>query len=198
MLAQTLFEQTFRALHDRPPHLLRRRDRGFKVKFVGEASDDYGGPYREAVTNCCAELQSRGSPLLLLSPNGQADLGNNRASWCVRPQASSPLALQQFFFLGQLMACALLQTQMVLDLELCPHVWKRLAGVQLDESDLISFDEASAKSLRWIKHCDATDGIDEDSFGDIIFDCFEVRRSDATAPVPRPRLARTSPASPLR
>ena len=31
---------------------LVRRDRAFKVKFAGEAADDYGGPYREVFTPC--------------------------------------------------------------------------------------------------------------------------------------------------
>ena len=31
---------------------LVRRDRAFKVKFAGEAADDYGGPYREGFTPC--------------------------------------------------------------------------------------------------------------------------------------------------
>ena len=43
--------------------------------------------------------------------------------------AASAAALRQFHFLGKLMGCALLQSQMVLDLELAPHVWKRLAGI---------------------------------------------------------------------
>ena len=33
---------------------LRRRERSFKVKFTGEAADDYGGPYREARPRCDA------------------------------------------------------------------------------------------------------------------------------------------------
>ena len=56
----------------------------------------------------------------------------------------------------------------MLDLELCPHVWKRLAGTQLDEADLASFDEAHANSLRWIRTCDVTDHIDEVPFRDTI------------------------------
>ena len=68
----------------------------------------------------------------------------------------------------------------MLDLELCPHVWKRLAGVQLDEADLAAFDEAQANSIRWMRSCDVTDGIDEDSFGDIIFDNFEATLSDGS------------------
>ena len=68
----------------------------------------------------------------------------------------------------------------VLDLELCPHVWKRLAGVQLDEADLVTFDEAHANSIRWMRSCDVTDGIDEDAFGEIIFDNFEATLSDGS------------------
>ena len=37
----------------------------------------------------------------------------NQGSWCLRPGATAPEQLQQCFFLGQLMGCALLQTQMV-------------------------------------------------------------------------------------
>ena len=50
------------------PQVIRRRDRAFKVKFTGEGSDDYGGPYREAITNACAELQSAASGLFVRAP----------------------------------------------------------------------------------------------------------------------------------
>ena len=110
----------FSQLHKLEPLLLRRRDRAFKVKFVGEASDDYGGPYREAITNVCSELQSAASPLFILCPNGQHGLGSNRASYTVRPSASGEEALQHFFFMGKLIGCALLEAELALDLELCP------------------------------------------------------------------------------
>lgn len=58
---------------------LRRRDKAFKVKFVGEAADDYGGPYREVFTAVCSELQNAAVlPLFLQTPNGQHSLGTNR------------------------------------------------------------------------------------------------------------------------
>ena len=46
-----MFLQLYEQLDSVDPNLIRRRDRGFKVKFTGEASDDYGGPYREALTD---------------------------------------------------------------------------------------------------------------------------------------------------
>ena len=103
---------------------MRRRDRGFRVKFVGEAGDDYGGLYREAFTNLCAELQADSSELLQRCPNGQHSLGSNRSSFLARPSASSPRALDGWRMLGLLLGCALLQRDTVLDLELCGHVWK--------------------------------------------------------------------------
>ena len=123
------------------------------MRFVGEAADDYGGPYREAVTDVCAELQAASSALLLLCPNGKHGLGDNRSAFVPRPAAASAAELRQFHFLGKLMGCALLQSQMVLDLELAPHVWKRLAGITaLDAADLSAFDAGQASSLASLRH----------------------------------------------
>lgn len=105
------------------------RDAGFKVKFVGESSDDHGGPYREALTYICGELQSDASKLFVLCPNGKHNLGLNRSSFTIRPSAESSDHLKRFAFFGKLMGCALLQKQASLDLELCPNVWKRLVSV---------------------------------------------------------------------
>ena len=74
-----------------------------QVKFVGEASDDYGGPYREAFTNMCAELQCGSSSLFVLTPNGQEGQGDNRSAYTLRPSACGPRELSQFAFLGKLM-----------------------------------------------------------------------------------------------
>ena len=130
-----------------------------KVKFVGEASDDYGGPYREALTNICAELQSDVGGLLVLCPNGQHSIGSNRSSYTIKP-SSADTHLAEFAFLGKLMGCAMLQNQANLDLELCSHVWKRLVSWHLDPTDLASFDEAQYTSLQKLRHIDVTDGVD--------------------------------------
>ena len=158
---------------------MRRRDRGFRVKFVGEAGDDYGGLYREAFTNLCAELQADSSELLQRCPNGQHSLGSNRSSFLARPSASSPRALDGWRMLGLLLGCALLQRDTVLDLELCEHVWKVLVGSPLDEADLAGFDDAAANSLRSLRHIDR-EGVDAALFGDLFFNCFEVELSDGS------------------
>ncbi|KAL3894215.1 MAG: hypothetical protein SGPRY_013867, partial [Prymnesium sp.] len=152
----------------------------FKVKFVGEASDDHGGPYREALTNSCTELQSDASPLFVLCPNGKHGLGLNRSSYLIRPSATDESHLAQFAFFGKLMGCALLQKQASLDLELCSHFWKTLVSTDLDASDLREFDDAEYNSLQRLRYIDVTDGIDADLFGDLFFNTFEVTLSDGT------------------
>ena len=73
---------------------LVRRDRAFKVKFAGEAADDYGGPYREVFTRLCSELENEAVlPLLMPTPNGQQGLGSNRDRFVVQLTLALSLAL---------------------------------------------------------------------------------------------------------
>ena len=174
---KTLFEQAFRELHHLAPKVLRRRDRAFKVRFIGEGADDYGGVFREAITNMCAELQSDSSLLFILTPNGKFGNGDNRSAYTIRPSATTSDALAQFAFLGKIMGCAFLQKELTLDFELSGHVWKRIAGLELSDTDLASFDESALTSMRRLVHID-DDGIDEDTFGDLFFETFETSLSD--------------------
>jgi len=178
---KTLWTQAYAQLHDFDVKKLRRRDRAFKIKFLGEGSDDYGGPFREALTNMCAELQHhppRHEPaLFILTPNGQSGTGNNRSAYTVHPQVKSKLG--EFAFFGKLLGCSLLQRELNLDLELSDHVWKRLAGEDLSDLDLASYDESMFTSMRRLKHIDQ-DGIDEDLFGDLFFETFETTLSDGS------------------
>jgi len=175
----TLFEQLFGQLKDTPRIKLRRRDRAFRVKFIGESSDDHGGPYREVLTVACAELQSEASELLVLCPNGQHALGSNRSSYLLRPASTSPAMLERFAFLGLLTGCSLVQSEAILDLELCEHVWKRLVGCDLDELDLAAFDQSTASSLAQLRHIDEQ-GIDAEMFGELFFNTFEAQLSDGS------------------
>lgn len=61
----------------------------FAVQFVGEAAIDVGGPYREAISQICTELQSTALPLLIPSPNQKNDSGQFREKWVLNPSANS-------------------------------------------------------------------------------------------------------------
>ena len=175
---KTLFRQLFTQLHTLDPKLLRRRDRAFKVRFTGEAADDYGGPFREAITNLCGELQCAASELFILTPNGQQGSGNNRSAFTIRPSVARH-HLAEFAFFGKILGCAMLQRELVLDLDLSEHVWKRLAHEALTDFDLASFDAAALSSLRQLRNIEEQ-GVDEETFKDIFFETFEATLSDGS------------------
>jgi hypothetical protein len=71
----SVFSQAFRVLHHLAPATLRRTDRLYSTKFMGEHAQDAGGPYRETFASYCAELQSSALPLMLRTPNGRHAVG---------------------------------------------------------------------------------------------------------------------------
>lgn len=47
------------------------------------------GPYREAISQMCTELQSAALPLLIPSPNQKNDSGQFREKWVLNPSANT-------------------------------------------------------------------------------------------------------------
>ena len=70
----------------------------FSVQFVGEAAIDVGGPYREAISQMCTELQSGALPLLIPSPNQKNDSGQFREKWVLNPGANTLIHMVHIFF----------------------------------------------------------------------------------------------------
>lgn len=99
----------------------------WNVQFAGEGSIDVGGPFRESVSNLCADLMSTNTDLFLLCPNGSSSVGLNRSSFVPSPSAASTAQLAQLEFVGQLMGIAL-RTRLPLALDLPSTVWKSLLG----------------------------------------------------------------------
>lgn len=118
----SVFSQAFRAIHQMPPRVLRRTDRLYSTKFLGEHAQDAGGPYRESFDNYCQELQSPVLPLLLRTPNGRHAAGYNREKFILHPNATSSTQLSMLSFLGKLMGIAI-RSKEFLALNIAPFVW---------------------------------------------------------------------------
>jgi hypothetical protein len=118
----TVYSQAFRVLHAMPPATLRRAERLYSTKFIGEHAQDAGGPYRESFGMYAQELQSAALPLLLRSPNQIQDVGLCRDAWILNPQAVSSTHLEMFAFLGKLMGIAL-RSKEFLALNIAPIIW---------------------------------------------------------------------------
>jgi hypothetical protein len=177
--AGTLFVQLVDQLGHVKPRALLRHDKAFKANFSGEAADDHGGPYREAIAAICAELQSEALPLFLRSPNGVNGVGECRDAFVPNPSATSPLEMEWYYFVGRLLALSLRQRETQLGLSLPSVVWKQLVAEPLDSSDLAAFDAMCKQSLDKLRRI-ADEGVDAEMFADVIFETFTTQLSDGT------------------
>ncbi|KNC52457.1 HECT domain containing 3 [Thecamonas trahens ATCC 50062] len=179
-LDETLFGQLVTALVDCGPELLVRRERAWRVKFVGEGASDAGGPYREVFSGACAELMSASSVVSLFVPCGNAvsGFGSNREAFVVAPGAVSDGETQALRVLGWLMGHAL-RSGLTLDLLLTSVFWKYMVGEEVGRADLAAMDQMCCQSLDAVREIEAQ-GVGPETFSDVIDDVFEVHLSDGT------------------
>ena len=107
-----MFGQLHRELRNWPNSAYRRsyvgkghggQRRAFKVKFMGEGVNDYGGPYRAVFEQIVDELQADSAlvrkktsersllPLLVPCANRSANVGSNQDKFVLTTAPSSPL-----------------------------------------------------------------------------------------------------------
>ena len=143
----SIFGQSFRVLHAKPPSLFRNCEQLWKTMFAGEGGHDVGGLYRETWTYICKELMSPTLPLLKPPPNLAAVYGQNRDSWVLNPDATSIEQIQMFEFLGKLMGIAA-RSEGYMDININPMVWKLIVGEIVTIDDYEGLDAMGVKQLR--------------------------------------------------
>jgi alpha-tubulin suppressor-like RCC1 family protein len=147
----SLFGLIFQFLKNKPFKIFRKKDTNresklFNVTFVGEASIDAGGPYREAITQAFTELQSPTLPLLIPSPNQKNESGLFREKWVINPSSKSTIHLEMYKVLGGLIGYAI-RTGEFLSLDLPSIFWKQLLEVPIDRKDLECIDRYTVQCL---------------------------------------------------
>jgi len=95
------------------------------------------------------------------------------------PSANSPQQLDWLCFVGQLLGLALRQKDTQLSLNLPSVVWKQLVDQAPNSDDLRAFDESCWRSLEKLRGIEQ-EGIDAETFGDVIFETFSTHLSDGT------------------
>ena len=167
--ADGILMQTYRQLRYTPAARLRQREEmAWRVKFQGEGHQGYQGPYREAISALCSELQADQLRLLVPCANATGLVGENRDKFVPCPSTASREMLDVFFFVGQLMGVAM-RTRNLLNLDLPPLVWKSLVGMELDEDDLKATDFSCWNALQFRDH--NGQGITPAAFAELLNDC---------------------------
>jgi E3 ubiquitin-protein ligase HERC2 len=111
----------------------------FKVKLVGEGSQDIGGVFREIMDLICCEVESHSLPLCIKTQNNKNLIGTNREKYTFNPSSTSLIQIQMFEFLGVIMGMAL-RTSHILSLNFPSYIWKQIIGDPLDKNDLKGYD----------------------------------------------------------
>lgn len=170
-LRRSVFGQLYREMRAWNDSFFRRaycgkghggQRRAFKVKFLGEGVNDYGGPYRAVFEQIVDELQmdnlelAKGEqgllPLLIPCPNRRSATGINQDKFLLNPScgtalpANGPVALDLHRFLGKLIGTAV-RHGLQMGLDLSALVWRPLSGLKVSRAHLESIDVAAANNL---------------------------------------------------
>ncbi|UIZ29691.1 hypothetical protein KXD40_002911 [Peronospora effusa] len=174
-LRRSVFGQLYREMRAWSDSFFRRaycgkghggQRRAFKVKFLGEGVNDYGGPYRAVFEQIVDELQmdnvelAQGEqgllPLLIPCPNRRSATGSNQDKFLLNPScgtallANGPMALDLHRFLGKLIGTAV-RHGLQMGLDLPSLVWRPLAGLEVNRAHLESVDVAVANNLKCVE-----------------------------------------------
>jgi hypothetical protein len=170
-LRRSVFGQLYREMRTWNDSYYRRayvgkghggQKRAFKVKFLGEGVNDYGGPYRAVFEQVVDELQmdnvelTKGEqgllPLLIPCPNRRGGTGSNQDKFLLNPSygtsimSSGPIALDLHRFLGKIIGTAV-RHGLQMGLDLPSLIWRPLAGLDVTRAHLESVDVVAANNL---------------------------------------------------
>lgn len=151
LIRDTLFGQLWMQLKDRPPLHLRRPQRAFKVEFEGEGAMDVGGPYQEAISHACTDLNTYAVPILIACPNDRNSSGEERNKSILNSAMTSPEELELFEFMGVLIGIAL-RTRSRIDLDIARLHWKQIVRMPVTIHDLASIDNGAFRKLQMIQN----------------------------------------------
>ena len=179
----TMFGLMYQYLKNMSTDVFKKKEGGnnakmFNAGFVGEASIDVGGPFREALSQAWSEMQSPILPLLIPSPNQKHNQGLFREKWIINPSAKTTVHLDMFRILGCFIGFAI-RTEEFLNLDLPSIFWKKLLGIQPERKDLENIDKFVIQSLENIAGISNND-ITEENFDFAIDQSFTCQLSDGS------------------
>lgn len=167
-LKQSVFGQIHKELRSWSNLSLRRsyvskghggQRRAFKVKFMGEGVNDYGGPYRAVFETIIDELQSDNAisarkisdkcllPLCIPCPNRSAGVGANQDKYVLSPSSGSPLSQELMQFFGKMIGLAI-RHGLTLGFTQSILLWRSMVKLPVSRSHLEAVDSLLAKQLR--------------------------------------------------
>ena len=144
---KSIFGQVVREMESKDPKMNCFKmhstdDQAWYVSFKGEGSDDYGGPFRDTLTNIAKEMESGVVPLFIKTPNNRNEHGTYRDCFILNGKSKSPSHLLMLRYLGGLLGFAILSKSPI-PFNFAPIFWKQLIGDAPNMQDLHAIDAYS-------------------------------------------------------
>jgi E3 ubiquitin-protein ligase HERC2 len=121
--------------------------KAWNANFVGEGSQDAGGPFRDSLSSITDELNSCCLPLLIPTQNHKNDHGQGRDLWTINPSSTAPSHLEMYKFLGALIGMAF-RAGHVLDFKFPSLFWKQFIGELVTIDDLSYSDAYAVQAIK--------------------------------------------------
>jgi hypothetical protein len=149
----------------------RLGDVSWKARFGGlhnRGAEGLPGPFRQSITELCAELRKTNvdKSLLIPCPNAIHDTGLNRNQLIINPNPA--INIDEFYRFGQLLGVAI-RSQAVLDIDIVDLFWQGLLGYELNESYLANFDYTASRQIQFVDFMDNIE-LNEEQFNEIYND----------------------------
>lgn len=125
---------------------LKRKDRAWDVRLVGEGASDIGGPFNESLTSFATDIQNE---LLVPCPNQREGVGYNQDKFVPKITHGKPLSgldREMWRFVGKLIGVSI-RVRQTLDLRLPSFFWKPLVGQEIDMNDVAQIDQTFAQQI---------------------------------------------------
>jgi len=166
-LRQSVFGQLHKEARSWPNSAFRRsyigkghggQKRSFKVQFLGEGVNDYGGPYRALFDQIVDELQCDQLlvghkpsercllPLLVPSTNRSSGVGANQDKFVLTSAPSSPLSQELCQFFGKLVGTAV-RHNLTLAIDFSALLWRTLVKSPVSLAHLETVDSLTVKNI---------------------------------------------------
>jgi len=144
---------------------LRRHERLYEVKFLGEDAQDAGGPYRESWQDYCSELMSKVLPLFLPVPNEKDAKSINRDQWLPNPYPNGndkklKLHSDAMEFVGKMCGIAI-RNELCLPFNFSSIIWKALSNDKPTIQDIYEIDASTLSITTLIRNFNEGNTIQE-------------------------------------
>lgn len=170
--SQCIFMQYYKQLNEKNAkiyrHSLDDKGRLFNIKYQNESGVDWGGLFRDSISQCVSDLFSDHLTLLIPCPNARNTTNINMDKYVPNPSYSSGNYLSMYEFIGIVMGISL-RFEYSLPFDFPSIVWKHMLNIKPNIDDLYQIDTVAVGLLNQLKNENLTEEDFDNLYGDLTF-----------------------------